>query len=58
MELFQFILVPMYYALGLKLKEKTCAAAGNLLANAEIASIMVACFETTNGQLADRLLAA
>lgn len=35
-----------------------CAAAGNLLANAEIASVMVKCFETTKGQLAERLLAA
>jgi uncharacterized Ntn-hydrolase superfamily protein len=34
-----------------------CAAAGNLLANAEIASVMVTCFETTKGQLAERLLA-
>ena len=35
-----------------------CAAAGNLLANAEIAAVMVKCFEETTGQLADRLLAA
>lgn len=35
-----------------------CAAAGNLLANTEIASIMIKCFESTKGQLADRLLAA
>lgn len=35
-----------------------CAAAGNLLANTIIASIMVKCFEQTKGQLADRLLAA
>ena len=35
-----------------------CAAAGNLLANAEIALVMVTCFEQTKGQLADRLLAA
>jgi uncharacterized Ntn-hydrolase superfamily protein len=35
-----------------------CAAAGNLLANAEIGSVMVKCFETTKGQLAERLLAA
>ena len=35
-----------------------CAAAGNLLANTEIASVMVKCFEQTQGQLADRLLAA
>ena len=35
-----------------------CAAAGNLLANTEIASVMVKCFEQTKGQLADRLLAA
>jgi uncharacterized Ntn-hydrolase superfamily protein len=35
-----------------------CAAAGNLLSNTEIAGIMVKCFETTNGQLAERLLAA
>ncbi len=35
-----------------------CAAAGNLLANAEIASVMVKCFETARGQLAERLLAA
>jgi uncharacterized Ntn-hydrolase superfamily protein len=39
-------------------KGKDCAAAGNLLANTEIASIMVKCFENTTGQLADRLLAA
>jgi uncharacterized Ntn-hydrolase superfamily protein len=39
-------------------KGKDCAAAGNLLANADIASIMVTCFETTKGQLAERLLAA
>ncbi len=35
-----------------------CAAAGNLLANTEIAFVMVKCFENTEGQLADRLLAA
>lgn len=35
-----------------------CAAAGNLLANSEIADIMVRCFEKTTGLLADRLLAA
>jgi uncharacterized Ntn-hydrolase superfamily protein len=35
-----------------------CAAAGNLLANADIAGVMVKCFETSKGQLADRLLAA
>jgi uncharacterized Ntn-hydrolase superfamily protein len=35
-----------------------CAAAGNLLANAEIAAVMVKCFETIKGQLAERLLAA
>lgn len=35
-----------------------CAAAGNLLANAEIAGVMVKCFESTKGQLAERLLAA
>lgn len=35
-----------------------CAAAGNLLANTEIASVMVKCFEQAKGQLADRLLAA
>ncbi len=35
-----------------------CAAAGNLLANAEIAQVMVKCFEDTKGQLAERLLAA
>jgi uncharacterized Ntn-hydrolase superfamily protein len=35
-----------------------CAAAGNLLANAEIAGVMVKCFEATKGQLAERLLAA
>jgi uncharacterized Ntn-hydrolase superfamily protein len=39
-------------------KGKDCAAAGNLLANAEIAGAMVKCFETTKGQLADRLMAA
>jgi uncharacterized Ntn-hydrolase superfamily protein len=39
-------------------KGTCCAAAGNLLANAEIVSIMVACFETTKGQLAERLLTA
>ena len=39
-------------------KGKNCAAAGNLLANAEIATVMVQCFEDTKGQLADRLLAA
>ncbi len=39
-------------------KGKDCAAAGNLLANAEIAAVMVKCFETTKGQLADRLLGA
>jgi uncharacterized Ntn-hydrolase superfamily protein len=35
-----------------------CAAAGNLLANSEIAAFMVKSFETTKGQLAERLLAA
>ena len=35
-----------------------CAAAGNLLANDQIAGVMVKCFEETKGQLADRLLAA
>ena len=35
-----------------------CAAAGNLLANTEIADVMVRCFENSKGQLADRLLAA
>jgi uncharacterized Ntn-hydrolase superfamily protein len=35
-----------------------CAAAGNLLANADIASFMIMCFETTIGPLAERLLAA
>jgi uncharacterized Ntn-hydrolase superfamily protein len=35
-----------------------CAAAGNLLANADIASVMITCFENTEGPLADRLLAA
>ena len=35
-----------------------CAAAGNLLANSEIASVMITSFEQTKGQLADRLLAA
>jgi uncharacterized Ntn-hydrolase superfamily protein len=39
-------------------KGTDCAAAGNLLANAEIAQVMVKCFENTKGQLADRLLAA
>ncbi len=33
-----------------------CAAAGNLLANTEIAAVMVKCFENTKGQLAERLL--
>lgn len=35
-----------------------CAAAGNLLANTEIAKVMVKCFEDTKGQLAERLLVA
>ena len=35
-----------------------CAAAGNLLANTEITSVMVNSFESTNGQLADRLITA
>ena len=35
-----------------------CAAAGNLLSNTEIAGVMVKCFETTRGQLAERLLLA
>jgi uncharacterized Ntn-hydrolase superfamily protein len=35
-----------------------CAAAGNLLANDDIARVMVERFEKTTGQLADRLLAA
>ncbi len=35
-----------------------CAAAGNLLSNTEIAGVMVKCFETTKGQLAERLLSA
>jgi uncharacterized Ntn-hydrolase superfamily protein len=35
-----------------------CAAAGNLLAKADIASVMITCFENTKGPLADRLLAA
>jgi uncharacterized Ntn-hydrolase superfamily protein len=35
-----------------------CAAAGNLLANAEIAAVMVKCFENSKGQLAERLLSA
>jgi uncharacterized Ntn-hydrolase superfamily protein len=35
-----------------------CAAAGNLLANETIASVMVQCFEETKGQLAERLMAA
>ena len=39
-------------------KGKDCAAAGNLLANADIAEVMVKCFENSRGQLADRLLAA
>ena len=37
---------------------KDCAAAGNLLANPEIAHVMVKCFEETRGSLADRLMAA
>jgi uncharacterized Ntn-hydrolase superfamily protein len=39
-------------------KGVNCAAAGNLLVNAEIADVMVKCFGATKGQLADRLLAA
>jgi uncharacterized Ntn-hydrolase superfamily protein len=39
-------------------KGLNCAAAGNLLANEIIAQKMVACFETTVGPLADRLMAA
>jgi uncharacterized Ntn-hydrolase superfamily protein len=39
-------------------KGTDCAAAGNLLANTEIASTMIQCFETTKGPLAARLLAA
>ncbi len=39
-------------------KGMDCAAAGNLLANAKIANVMVRCFEDARGQLADRLLAA
>jgi uncharacterized Ntn-hydrolase superfamily protein len=39
-------------------KGTCCAAAGNLLAKAEIASIMVTCFESIKGQLAERLLTA
>jgi uncharacterized Ntn-hydrolase superfamily protein len=39
-------------------KGKDCAAAGNLLANTEVAQAMVKCFEATTGHLADRLLAA
>jgi uncharacterized Ntn-hydrolase superfamily protein len=35
-----------------------CAAAGNLLANPDIATVMVTRFETTTGALAERLLAA
>jgi uncharacterized Ntn-hydrolase superfamily protein len=35
-----------------------CAAAGNLLANPDIASVMITCFENTKGSLADRLLVA
>lgn len=37
---------------------KDCAAAGNLLANAQVPAAMVAAFEGTTGVLADRLLAA
>ncbi len=48
------------HVLGLwsEAKGRDCAAAGNLLANADIAHVMVACFEQTEGTLADRLLLA
>jgi uncharacterized Ntn-hydrolase superfamily protein len=39
-------------------KGKNCAAAGNLLANEKIATVMVQSFETTEGALAERLLAS
>jgi uncharacterized Ntn-hydrolase superfamily protein len=39
-------------------KGNNCAAGGNLLANASIPTAMISKFETTEGLLADRLLAA
>lgn len=37
---------------------RDCIAAGNMLADARIPSLMVGCFEATPGDLGDRLLAA
>jgi uncharacterized Ntn-hydrolase superfamily protein len=39
-------------------KGKDSAAAGNLLANVDIADVMIKCFEATTGLLAERLLAS
>ncbi|SFB14935.1 Uncharacterized conserved protein, Ntn-hydrolase superfamily [Rhizobium sp. NFR07] len=39
-------------------KGKDCAAAGNLLSNTEVPAKMVAAFETSEGALGDRLIAA
>ena len=45
-------------ALSFRREVTALAAAGNLLANADIAGVMVKCYENTRGQMADRLLSA
>ena len=44
--------------IGLVVEGTDCIAAGNMLANPEVIEAMVRCFETTEGELAARLIAA